>query len=271
MKQAEKSTTIVGLEAHQQPPLLPVELKGPATYLSWSRRIMGGLVGRGEQREGVTLKGEESEPDKDDTMKWKMEIDQSKSMLLSLSNSGLITITSPRISTPHSIRDGLLSQDKIPTLDEAIATMIEEETRIQLLSPLYRRLKACLKPPKEREIGGRRQPGGHGRGRGGRRGGRGGQLGGHRANLTVAEEARETSAEEQQMLKMWRKMKYLLRVTTRQQIESAQPLLPWILVLLGMSLALKALHYTPVVVPESIRTADGTAQPVIGNGTVEGV
>ena len=68
---AEASTVITGTQ--QQPPrleLLPVDLKldGPATYLSWSRRITGALAGRG--LEGY-LTGEEKEPVDPTTAEWK--------------------------------------------------------------------------------------------------------------------------------------------------------------------------------------------------------
>jgi Zinc knuckle len=60
----------------------------------------------------------------------------------------------------------------------------------------------CSKPPKERNLGGRDQSGGRGRGRGGRRGGRGG----YQAPLTVAEgESEETvvfTEEDHEFLKM---------------------------------------------------------------------
>ncbi|XP_078176431.1 uncharacterized protein LOC144569830 [Carex rostrata] len=48
-------------------------------------------------------------------------------------------------------------------------------------------IKACPRPPRERDAGGRGQFANRGRGRGGRRGGKGG----NRANLMVAEEEEE--------------------------------------------------------------------------------
>ncbi|XP_020264506.1 uncharacterized protein LOC109840326 [Asparagus officinalis] len=113
----------------------------------------------------------------------------------------------------------LLAQPKIPTLEEAVSAMIQEETRIRLQAgtcglPVVKSAltassntgsrgetrqcyncgavghlrHACTKPPKEGDSGGRGQFGGRGRGRGGRRGGRGA---GNRTNLTVAEEEAE--------------------------------------------------------------------------------
>ncbi|XP_020266984.1 uncharacterized protein LOC109842530 [Asparagus officinalis] len=116
----------------------------------------------------------------------------------------------------------LLTQTKIPSLEEAVSAMIQEEIRIRLQAgtgeltgeksalvvsnPDNTRFRGetrkcfncgeighlrqmCPKPPRERNWGERGQAGGRGRGRGGRRGRRGG----HRANLTVAE--REEEAE----------------------------------------------------------------------------
>ena len=118
----------------------------------------------------------------------------------------------------------LLAQSKIPSLDEAISAMIQEESRIGLQAGTgglpgaksalavsnsgntgYRgetrqcyncgevgHLKqACPKPPKERDTGGRGQSGSRGRGRGGRRGGRGG----NRAYLMVEEEEEEAGGD----------------------------------------------------------------------------
>jgi Zinc knuckle len=114
----------------------------------------------------------------------------------------------------------LLAQPKIPSLEETISAMVQEESRIRLQSGAvglsgvksalavskpdntgYRgetqecyncgevgHLKQfCTKSPTERNLGGRGQSGGRGRGRGGRRGGRGG----YQAHLTVAEEEGE--------------------------------------------------------------------------------
>ena len=99
-------------------------------------------------------------------------------------------------------RSVILAQAKIPTLDEAVSAMIQEESRMRLhsesggppgarsaLATLSSGMtgaqgetrkcyncgevghlsKACHKPPREREAGGRGHPGGRGRGRGGRR------------------------------------------------------------------------------------------------------
>jgi hypothetical protein len=114
----------------------------------------------------------------------------------------------------------LLAQLKIPSLEETISAMVQDESRIRLQSGAaelpgvkstlavskpgntgYRgetreyynygevgHLKQfCTKPPKERNLGGRGQSGGSDRGRGGRRGGRGS----YQAHPTVAEEEGE--------------------------------------------------------------------------------
>jgi Retrotransposon gag protein/Zinc knuckle len=161
----------------------------------------------------------------------------------------------------------------------------------------------CTKPPKERNLGGRGQSGGRGRGRGGRRGGRGG----YQAHLTVAEgESEETvvfTEEDHEFLEMLkRKQKAASEgkrvlddastsTSTRSNIASfvhsatgtcdtlalasiftsRSP--DWI-VDSGASQHVTGAtrefsSYTHLAVPESIQTADGTAQPVIGKGTVQ--
>jgi Retrotransposon gag protein len=116
----------------------------------------------------------------------------------------------------------LLAQPNIPSLEETISAMVQEDSRIRLQSgaaglPGVKSALAvskpdntgyrgetrecyncgevgylnqfCTKPPKERNLDGRGRSGGRGRGRGGRRGGRGG----YQAHLTVAEgEGEET-------------------------------------------------------------------------------
>jgi hypothetical protein len=110
----------------------------------------------------------------------------------------------------------LLAQPNIPSLEETISAMVQEESRIRLQSDAaglpgvksalavsklgntwYRgetrecynygevgHLKQfCTKPPKERNLGGRGQSEGRGRDRGGRRGGRGD----YQAHLTITE------------------------------------------------------------------------------------
>ena len=72
VKGAEGSSSMA-ISGTLQPPrleLLPVDLKldGPATFLSWSRRISGALAGRG--LEGY-LTGEEKEPADKETAEWK--------------------------------------------------------------------------------------------------------------------------------------------------------------------------------------------------------
>ncbi|XP_078148100.1 uncharacterized protein LOC144543639 [Carex rostrata] len=133
----------------------------------------------------------------------------------------------------------LLAQPKIPSLDEAISAMIQEESRMGLqagaggLSQVKSALavsnsgnteyrgetrqcyncgevghlkQACPKLPKERDTGGRGQFGSRGRSRRGRRGGRGG----NRAHLMVAEEeeeaGRDLTEEDQALLDKFSQM-----------------------------------------------------------------
>lgn len=111
----------------------------------------------------------------------------------------------------------LLAQPRIPSFEEAMSAMIQEESRIVLQAGAggLPRVKsalavsnsgntgsrgktrecyncgevgylkqACKKPPRDRNSGARGQLGGRGRGRGGRRGG---GRGGYQAHLTVTE------------------------------------------------------------------------------------
>jgi hypothetical protein len=230
----------------------------------------------------------------------------------------------------------LLAQPKIPSLEETISTMVQEESRIRLQSgaaglPGVKSALAvsklgntgykgetreyyncgevghlkqfCTKPPKERNLGGRGQSGGRGQGRGGRRGGRGG----YQAHLTVAEgESEETvvfTEEDHEFLEMLkRKQKAASEgkrvlddastsASTRANIASfahsatgtcdtlalasiSTSRSPDWIVDSGASrhvtgAAREFSSYTHLTVPESIQTADGTAQPVIGKGTVQ--
>ncbi|KAJ4737614.1 Transposon Ty1-H Gag-Pol polyprotein [Rhynchospora pubera] len=289
--------------------LPPVDLKldGPATYLSWSRRIQGALAGR--NLEGF-LTGERKEPEQntDAWNEWKTThmllytwllnsmvpsiavtvdgIQNVKDMWMKLKRIYAGTENNMRVfqiereieavvqgdrsiqeyatdlerlwadydyfspmacckdpecrrgerdaqrRTMHFLRRlnpafehrtaVLLAQTRIPSLDEAIAAMMQEESRIKLLSEangvgvrsaltvsnssmagvqgetrkcyncgeVGHLRTACPKPLKERDFGGRGQSGGRGRGRG--RGGRRGGRGGYRANLMVAEEEEDT-------------------------------------------------------------------------------
>jgi hypothetical protein len=155
---------------------------------------------------------------------------------------------------------------------------------------------ACTRPPKVKNLGGRGQSGGRGRGR------RGGGIGGYRANLMVAEEEEEEgereedlSAEDQELLRQYSQ---LLRRRQGGAVRDAStsgniasyahsttgicdthtlasiPTIrsPWI-VDSGASrhvtgTAGEFSFYTHLAVPESIQKADGTAQPVVGKGTV---
>lgn len=117
----------------------------------------------------------------------------------------------------------LLAQPKIPSLDEAISAMIQEESRIglqtgagwlpqpksALATPSWGNTgsrgetrtcfncgevghlkSACTKPLKDKNPGGRGQPGGRDRGGGGRRGG---GRGGYRAHAIAGEDGDEGS------------------------------------------------------------------------------
>jgi Zinc knuckle len=223
----------------------------------------------------------------------------------------------------------LLAQPKIPSLEEAVFTMIHEETRFRVQAgsgglpgvksalavsnPGNSRSKgetrecyncgevghlksACTRPPKVKNLGGHGQSRGRGRGR------RGGGRGGYRANLMVAEEKEEEgereedlSAEDQELLRQYSQ---LLRRTQGGAVGDAStsgnivsyahpaigtcdthivasiPIIrsPWI-VDSGASrhvtgTAGEFSSYTHLAVPESIQTADGTAQSVVGKGTV---
>ncbi|XP_047312938.1 uncharacterized protein LOC124916252 [Impatiens glandulifera] len=227
----------------------------------------------------------------------------------------------------------LLAQPKIPSLEEAVSAMIQEETRIELQAgagglpgvksalavsnlggsrfrgetrecyncgEVGHLISACTKSPKARNSGGRGQSGERGRGRG--RGRRGGGRGGYRANLMVAGEdngdgvqEEELSAEDQELLRSYSQ---LLRRKGRGAVENASTSgniatyahlvagtsdthalasistvgSPWIIDS-GASRHVTGTvgefsSYTHLEIPESIRTADGTAQPVVGKGTV---
>lgn len=327
MRKAEGSTSAT-VQGSQQPPrleLLPVDLKldGPATYLSWSRRVMGALAGRG--LDGY-LSGEVKEPADSKSDEWKVWRTTHMSLYTWLLNSmtpaiattvdGIMSVKDiwaklqrtyagegnnmkvfqieqeidavfqgDRTIQEYAIelqrlwadydhfspvklcndpgcqssevtsqrrtmqflkhlnpafdqrRAILLSQAKIPAIDEAVAIMMQEETRMKLLSEtglsgirsalaasnpsqvetrkcfncgeVGHLSRACPKPPKEREFGRRGQFSGRGRGRGGRREGRGSAIGGNRANLSVSEEDsyQTPSSEELEMLEVWRRMR----------------------------------------------------------------
>jgi hypothetical protein len=161
----------------------------------------------------------------------------------------------------------------------------------------------CTKPPKERNLGGRGQSGGRGRGRGGRRGDRGG----YQTHLTVAEgESEETvvfTKDDHEFLEMLkRKQKAASEgknvlddvstsVSSRGNIVSFAHSATGIcdtLALASISITRSLdwivdsgasrhvtgatrefLSYTHLVVPESIQTAYGTTQLIIGKGTVQ--
>ena len=157
---------------------------------------------------------------------------------------------------------------------------------------------ACTKPPKVNKSGRR----GQSEDRGCSRGRRGSGRGGYRANLMVAEEEEEEgerdedlSAEDQELLRSYSQV---LRRRQRGTVEDVSTLgniasyahsaagigdthalasipttrSPWI-VDSGASrhvtgAAGEFSSYTHLANPESIQTADGTAQPVVGKGTV---
>lgn len=283
MKQAEASASELAMELHQ----VDLKLDGPATYLSWSRRIRGALAGR--DLEGY-LTGEVEEPSDHKTAEWKIWRATNASLYTWLLNSMVQSIAST-VDSIQSVKDiwtklqriygwernnmrvfqiyqeidsvfqgdrtiqeyaieleslwidydhfspmtvckdpkcksrevfaqrrtmqflkhlnpafyqmraDLLAQTKIPTLDEAIATMMQEESRMKSLSnaaglsgmrsalatsnpnpycsygetrkcyncdKVGHLSRACPKPPREIEAGRQGQPGA----RGGRRGGR---------------------------------------------------------------------------------------------------
>jgi Zinc knuckle len=156
----------------------------------------------------------------------------------------------------------------------------------------------CTKPPKERNLGGRGQPGGRGRDRGGRRGGRGG----YQAHLTVAEgESEETAVfteEDHEFLEMLKRNQKAASegervlddastsASSRGNIASfahsatdicdtfdfvsiSTTRSPDWIVDSGASryvtgVAREFSSYTHLAVSESIQTAVGMAQPVIG-------
>lgn len=230
----------------------------------------------------------------------------------------------------------LLAQTKIPSLEEAVSAMIQEESRIKLhagtggppgvksalavsnLGNTGARVETrecyncgevghlkqtCTKPPKERNSGGRGQTGGRGRGRGGRRGG---GRGGYRANLMVADDEGEADViftdEDHELLEMLkRKQRVAVDGDRKGASEDASTSSrgnfasyahsakgthdthalasistsrsPEWIVDSGASrhvtgTASEFSSYNHLAVPESIQTADGTAQPVVGKGTV---
>ncbi|XP_020240779.1 uncharacterized protein LOC109819453 [Asparagus officinalis] len=219
----------------------------------------------------------------------------------------------------------LLAQPKIPTLEEAVSAMIQEETRIRLQAgtgglPVVKSAMAassntgsrgetrqcyncgtvghlrhaCTKPPKEGDSGGRVQFGGRGRGRGGRRGERGA---GNRANMMVAEEGEATemvfTEEDHMLLEILRRKQrvagdgdrrsgteetskgnsatYAHPIKCTDDIHALASMSPdrsseWI-VDSGASRHVTG-NASEFSSADSIQTADGTFQPVVGKGTV---
>ena len=106
MKQAEivASGGVTGMQPPPRLELLPVEFKldGPATYLSWSRRIIGALAGR--SLDGY-LTGEEKEPPIKTSNEWKAWRATHMSLYTWLLNSMI-----PSIATTV---DGILSVKEI--------------------------------------------------------------------------------------------------------------------------------------------------------------
>jgi Zinc knuckle len=229
----------------------------------------------------------------------------------------------------------LLVQPKIPSLEETISAMVQEENKIRLQSsaaglPEVKSALAvsklgntgymgetrecyncgevghlkqfCTKPPKERNLGGRAQSGGRGRDRGGRRGGRGG----YQTHLTVAEGESEEivvfTEEDHEFLEMLKRKQKVASEGKRvlddasTSASSRGNIASFAHSATGIcdTLALASISttrspdwivdsgasrhvtgatrefssYTHLAVLESIQTAYGTAQPVIGKGTV---
>jgi hypothetical protein len=139
-------------------------------------------------------------------------------------------------------------------------------------------IKVCPKSPNEINAGGRGQSGNCERGCGSRRGGRGG----HRANLMVAKEVKEAIvglSEEDLIMEIVRRRqkgasegKSVVADTLALKAIPTTRSSDWI-VDSGASrhvigAAREFSFYTHLVVKDSIHTADGTVQPVVGKGTV---
>jgi hypothetical protein len=239
---------------------------------------------------------------------------------------------SPAFDQKRSI---LLAQPTISSLDESIAVMIQEESRMRLHSDQSMHFgtqsalttassgttgaqvetrrcyncgeighlrRVCLKPPKERDLGGRGQFGGRGRSRGGRSGG---GRGSYRTNLMVEGEEEDSapsvvfSEEDKMYLEvLQRKQKeagavdgvstlssfkgnIAYSVATTQGICDSLALVffptpgssEWIIDS-GASghvsgTAREFSSYTRLAVPLSVKTTDGTNRPVVGKGTVK--
>ncbi|KAF9667772.1 hypothetical protein SADUNF_Sadunf15G0058200 [Salix dunnii] len=165
--------------------------------------------------------------------------------------------------------------------------------------------QACTKPPKERNSSGRGQTRGHGHGRGGRRGG---ERGGYRANLMVADDEGEADMvftdEDHELLEMLkRKQRVAVDGDRKGAGEDASTSTSSRGNFTFYAHSAKGTHdthalasistsrspewivdssasrhvtgttsefssYSHLTVLESIQTADGTAQPVVGKGTV---
>ncbi|XP_078182084.1 uncharacterized protein LOC144575718 isoform X2 [Carex rostrata] len=189
------------------------------------------------------------------------------------------------------MRSIMLAQTKIPSLDEAIAVMMQEESRMKLhaepngppgarsalatsslgMTGVQRKtrrcyncgeighlIKACSKPPKERDVGGRGQSGNRGHGRGGRRGG-------NRTNLMIAEEEEEVGVEFlEEDLTIMDAASQILRTRSPDWIVDSSASRH------VTGFAREFSSYPHLAISANIQTTDGTAQPVIGNLSREG-
>ncbi|XP_039145420.1 uncharacterized protein LOC120282650 [Dioscorea cayenensis subsp. rotundata] len=129
--------------------------------------------------------------------------------------------------------------------------------------------KACPKPPKERETGRREQSGGRGRGRRGHKGGIGGGYQAHQMIDPQVEEKSVLTEEENELFEMLKRKQGMIghggkksmtdEISTSDSKDSGASRH-----VIGVSSEITSFtHLTP---PESIQTADGTSQPMVGKG-----
>ncbi|KAF9661127.1 hypothetical protein SADUNF_Sadunf19G0035400 [Salix dunnii] len=341
MSMGESATRPLSVKVELPP--IDLKLDGPATYLSWSRRVRYTLTGR--NLEGF-LTGDRVEPIEGATGRdeWK-----STHMLVYiwLLNSMVpsIAATVDGIEKVKDVWEKLRrtydwvgNNLRVFQIKREIYAAVQGDRTVQEYSIELERLwlehdhfsprasckdpeckkrealncgevghleQACTKPPKERNSGGRGQT----RGRGcGRRGRRGSGRGGYRANLMVADDEGEADVvftdEDHEFLEMLKRKRRVAVDGDRKGANedaststssrgnfasyahsakgthdthalasiSTSRSLEWI-VETGASrhvigTASEFSSYSHLVVLESIQTADGTAQPVVGKGTV---